>query len=309
MNSMKNKHGMKQRWLTILGLTMSCARLVAEPNVPEKEPAAEQRAVVGERTDFIRVNEDASAARLQTGITRYQKGDVVLDLIGAVHVADREYFAQLNEEFTKYESVLFEMVGGENLVNGQAPKPQPGQKVDTMSLILGKAYSAMEKFLALSGQKDHVDYSAENFVHADLTMREFKRLQKQKGESLIGFALKQNKLETKPKKEPNAMKLLAAILTKNSDKAKLELVHTLGSGDDQIAQFAGDSVIIGDRNVKCLDVLEQQINEGIKSLCIFYGAAHFPDMEQRLVESGFKKTSHRWITAWDVKKPQKKKAS
>ncbi len=305
---MKYKHGTKQRWLTILGLAMSCARLVAEPNAPLEILVAEKRDPVVERTDFIRVDEDAHAARLQTGITRYQKGDVVLDLIGAVHVADKEYFVQLNEEFTKYESVLFEMVGGENLVNGQVPAPAPGQKVDTMTLLLGKAYTAMEKFLALSGQKDHVDYSVENFVHADLTLGEFKRLQKEKGESIIGFALKQNKLETKPKKEPNAMKLIAALLTKNSDKAKLELVHTLGAGDDQIAQFAGDSVIIGDRNLKCLEVLEEQIEAGIKSLSIFYGAAHFPDMEQRLLESGFKKTSHRWITAWNVKKPQNKKA-
>ena len=63
-------------------------------------------------TDFLRVNRDAKAVQLQTGVTRYQKDEATVDLIGAVHIADAKYYKQLNTEFTQYESLLFEMVGG-----------------------------------------------------------------------------------------------------------------------------------------------------------------------------------------------------
>ncbi|MEK6192811.1 MAG: hypothetical protein N2F24_01060, partial [Deltaproteobacteria bacterium] len=153
--------------------------------------------------------------------------------------------------------------------------------------------------------------TAKNFVHADLSLREFERLQKQKGESLIGFALENAKQAKKiteekvDKKEEVAIdtnKLMVALLTGNANAVKIEIVGTLGQGDDQVAAFAGDSVIIGDRNAKCLRVLSQQVKGGKKKLGVFYGAAHFPDMEKRLLKSGYKKTGHRWLTAWDIPK-------
>ena len=76
--------------------------------------------------------------------------------------------------------------------------------------------------------------------------------------------------------------------------------------DSQISAFAGDSVIIGDRNIKCLDVMTSQIQEGHKNIGIFYGAAHFPDMEDRMLEMGFKKTKQFWMTAWDINKEKAK---
>jgi hypothetical protein len=67
---------------------------------------------------------------------------------------------------------------------------------------------------------------------------------------------------------------------------------------------AGNSVIIGDRNAKCLRVLGEQVNGGKKELGIFYGAAHYPDMENRLLKEGYKKTGQEWIPAWDIPKPK-----
>ena len=78
-------------------------------------------------------------------------------------------------------------------------------------------------------------------------------------------------------------------------------------GDDQIAAFAGESVIIGDRNAKCLEVLASQIKKGRKKCGVFYGAAHYPEMEERLLKDGYKKTKQEWLTAWDVPKPMKAK--
>ena len=38
-----------------------------------------------------------------------------------------------------------------------------------------------------------------------------------------------------------------------------------------------------------------------KNLAIFYGAAHLPDLEERMVEKmGFERKATRWVTAWKL---------
>lgn len=291
-------------------LSLLCALFVLPLFAEDKKP-----------TDFIRVDEDAKALRLQTGVTRYQKGDVTVDLIGAVHIADAKYFTQLNKEFTPYESLLFEMVGGadkaaalkggeadaadETGKGGEADGKAAVEAKDPMMQMLGNVYAVVSKLLKLQGQKEGIDYTAKNFVHADLSLEEFEKLQAEKGESLIGFALQnanQGKEGGAPAMDTN--KLLMALIQGDANAVKRQIVGTLGQGDDQVVAFAGNSVIIGDRNVKCLQVLDEQIKGGKKKLGIFYGAAHFPDMEKRMLKDGYRKVSHRWLTAWDVPKAQ-----
>ena len=269
--------------------------------------------------NYIRVDEDDSAARLQTAVTRMEKDGATVDLIGAVHIADKAYYEALVERFKGYDALLFEMIGGEKLGRVEAgaepeaveePEADDTEETETaapekerdLSGLRG-IYDSVARFLQLSGQSESIDYRAPNFVHADLTLAEFNRLQDERNESVLGFALKSALNADKTKtREPDAAKLLAALLTGKSNLLKLELVHTLGQGDDQIAAFAGESVIISDRNQRCIDVMNREIAAGHKNLGIFYGAAHFPDMEKRLVELGFKRVKQEWMTAWDIPK-------
>ncbi len=71
---------------------------------------------------------------------------------------------------------------------------------------------------------------------------------------------------------------------------------------NQIDAMAGENVIITDRNVKCMEVLDREIAKGGKKIGVFYGAAHFPDMEKRLLEMGFVRVKSQWLTAWKVAK-------
>lgn len=251
-------------------------------------------------TDFIRVDEDANAARLQTAVTRYEKDGVSVDLIGAVHIADAAYYKGLAKRFEDYQSVLYEMVGGQNANLPKDAGEKAAEKKQKDMSGLHQIYTMVASFLALTGQMESIDYTKPNFVHADVTLEEFQRLQTERGESIIGFAQKAQK-EGAPK-QPDPQKLMQAMLSGNSNNMKLEIIHTLGGGDDQIKLFAGESAIIGDRNVKCLEVLDTEIGKGRKKLAIFYGAAHFPDMEKRLLEKGFKMAKQEWATAWDVPK-------
>ena len=175
------------KFFSITSLLLSAATTSIAQDVV-KEPAEA-------KTDFIRVDHTEANAILQTGITRYTKGDTVVDLIGAVHIADKSYYDQLNKEFTNYEVLLFEMVGGEAIKEQlKADKKQPAKKKDLQLDFLSGMYSTMTKKLDLTGQKDGIDYTKDNFVHADLSIKEFNDLQKKKGESLLKFAF-QNAME------------------------------------------------------------------------------------------------------------------
>ena len=250
-----------------------------------------------EDAEFIRVDEDAKAARLQTAVTRFEKNGSVVDLIGAVHIADKAYYDTLNKRFEGYEVLLFEMIGGDNL-NPRAPEAaEKAEKPNPLALI----YDQAARMLKLVGQVDHIDYRAKNFLHADLTVSEFTEKQAERNESILSFMLNTEKAAT----QPNPLRLLYAVVSGRADLLKLALVHTLGDGDDQIAALAGDNVVIGDRNVRCLEVLGRELGAGRKKVGIFYGAAHYPDMQKRLLEQGFIRTDHEWLTAWNVLKPIK----
>jgi len=77
--------------------------------------ALEAEAQVQAKTDYIRVHKTEKEVFLQTGITRFTKEDIIIDFIGAVHIADQKYYEDLNKVFTNYDSLLFEMIGGENI--------------------------------------------------------------------------------------------------------------------------------------------------------------------------------------------------
>src|SRR5262245_40385282 len=68
---------------------------------------------------FMRLKRDAKnqAVALETAIVRYVpasgEGSLSVDLIGAVHVADRDYYQKLNKQFQQYDVLLYELVAPE----------------------------------------------------------------------------------------------------------------------------------------------------------------------------------------------------
>lgn len=252
--------------------------------------------------DFIRIREDDQATRLQTAYFGYEKDGVRVDLIGAIHIADKRYYEFLNESFEDYEALLFEMVGGEKLGGGEKALEPEAEPAENKLAALLTIYETMEKTLNLSGQGAVIDYTAQNFVHADLTMKEFEALQKERGESLVSFMIQSALTAKRPAREPNSINLMRGMLGGKPDLVKRELMHTLADADKQIDSLDGENVIIGDRNARCIEVLDREIAAGKKNIGIFYGAAHFPDLERRLLEKGFTRVFQKWATAWRVAK-------
>lgn len=300
--------------------------LHAEPPAVETKPVAPV-AEAAETPQFIRVEEGKDATTLQTAVVHFKKGDATVDLLGAIHIADKKYYEALNKRFEGYDALLYEGIGGGKAAASAPEEAEPEAEIagppedadadsDASAPAeeasaprkanlsgLHDAYEAGAKWLGLAYQMKEIDYRKANFVHADLSLEEFSELQAERKESILSFVLKAGLQEKKkPVKEPNSFKLLASLVSGNKNGLKRELVQTLGAGDDQVSELAGESVIISDRNAKCLEVLASEVAAGKKKLGIFYGAAHFPDMSKRLEAAGWKNTGMEWMTAWDIGK-------
>jgi hypothetical protein len=79
--------------------------------------AAEQQSQKAQKGRFLRLTKDdaGSPLALEAAVVRYEAADseqrgLKVDLISAVHVADRSYYQELNRLFKTYDAVLYELV-------------------------------------------------------------------------------------------------------------------------------------------------------------------------------------------------------
>ncbi len=279
------------------------------PACAEDESAAASH----DESDFLRfVRHADDHATLETSVATYvDENNRRVDLVGAVHVADTSYYETLNLLFGGYDAVLYELVADADT------RPTPGQGGDSMVSVFQRA---MKDTLDLDFQLDAIDYHAKNFVHADLDPATFVRLQEESGESLISLMLQSMMSEfsrTVENPEESTAQSLSWLLALFSKNRAFSLKFILGQQfEDMERLVAGfernlqgeESVLLIKRNNACLKVLEDQLTEGKKRVAIFYGAAHLPDLEQRLIdEFGFAKTRETWLRAWNIQREQLEK--
>jgi hypothetical protein len=278
----------------------------------EKKPEADKPEAAGEKTPeapkFIRLRRDDSNKPLamETAVVRFvsdSRPGVAVDLIGAVHIADKGYYDELNKLFESYEVLLYELVAPEGTTI-----PKGGRKGGN-SHPIGALQDGMGSLLELQHQLSCIDYTKANFVHADMSPEEFSKTMTDRGESffqmfmrMMGQGMAQNAAGGKGS---NDVDLLFALFSRDrATKLKIAMAEQFENLEGQMSVLE-DSTIIGQRNRKCFEVLEKQLKDGKKSIGVFYGAGHFPDMEKRLVaDFGMKRESEKWLIAWQLgKKP------
>jgi hypothetical protein len=263
----------------------------------------------GEPTDFIRFVEGEEGDSLQTAVVSYESPQKAkVDLVGAIHIADKAYFDGLNVRFKGYEAVLYELVGPsiEERNKPDAQKEPLQQKLQWV----GQLQTMMRDTLKLHGQLEGIDYTARNFVHADMDMSQFTQTQDQKQESFLTLYLKAVQAQKSINAERGVnsdaagMVMLLKILTMKDSSIELKrlLAREFDSVEDIMAGVeSGDgTVLVGERNRVALEVMDQQLAAGKKRMAIFYGAAHLADMEERLLKKGFKRGKVEWLKAWNL---------
>src|SRR5438874_6224279 len=280
----------------VLALSLLCGRADA---APASQPST---------TEFMRYVENPDgSARLEVADIAYRNaGGVVIHLIGAVHIADAEFFDGLNESFRRYDALLYEMVKPRD-----APAPRRGAPTAGASgSWIGTMQRIMKDRLKLSYQLDRIDYRARNFIHADLDWETFNQLQDERGESFLTLAIRaaahdfaKSAAGTSTGGDIDGFALLAALMSPDSSRQlKLLLARQFANIDDEIAAIEGPrgSVILAERNKKAFAVLQNQLSRGKRYMGIFYGAGHLKLMEKMLLDMGYKKVDTAWRTAWDI---------
>ncbi|MGI9199642.1 MAG: hypothetical protein ACR2QL_01185, partial [Woeseiaceae bacterium] len=100
----------------------------------------------------------------------------------------------------------------------------------------------------------------------------------------------------------NNWNMMSAMLSEDSDNAlKTLLAYEMTdlSKHSEILGEDSESAVIGARNQRAIDVLKEQLAAGSKTIAIFYGVAHMPDMEDRLFEQlDLVYLDTTWVDAW-----------
>lgn len=275
-------------------------------------PAAGNIREAGMAPKFLRlVDNGAAGGKLETADVTYKNTDgTTVCLVSAIHIGEKAYFEGLNESFKKYDAVLYELVKPKD-----AAVPVPGAPPATGSGV-AELQRMMKNTLNLDFQLDVVDYSAKNFVHADLDAETFEKMQTERGET---FPMLMMKNFMKAMSDPDAFAPAARAGQENPEDQLKELVRvfTRPDSDRQLKMMlarqmvemetAGGglgieegSVILTERNNAALKVLDDTLKQGKKNVAVFYGAAHMPELEKRLGEKGFKPVATEWRQAWDL---------
>ncbi len=274
------------------------------------KPAAAQPPETTPPTGFIRFVEGEESDSLDTAIVTYESPQKVrVDLVGAIHIADKAYFDALNQRFTRYDAVLYELVGPPIHDLDKADRDKLTQSRERLAWV-GQLQTQMKDTLKLHGQLEGIDYKAKNFVHADMDTTQFTDTQEQKQESFLSLyfkaAMAQKEVHAKNGVDSDAagLVMLLKVLTAKDSSTGLKrmLAKQFETVGDIMAgvESSGGTVIVGERNRVALEVLDKQIAAGKKSLAIFYGAAHLGDMEERLLKKGYQKTKVEWLESWDL---------
>jgi len=263
---------------------------------------------------FLRfMPDDRGGGRLEASVVSYQNGDgVTVDLIAAVHVADVAFYRDLDKSFARYDALLYEMIKPRDMDPATRPskryRPAAGQHRSMGWVTMLQQF--MKTALDLSFQLEQIDYTAPNFVHADLDSETFQRMQADRGESMLTLMLQQmlrelSRGEQATAAEPDLPAIIQALQSPDrSRQLKLVLARSFSQMDQMLAGLGGPNgtVIVDERNRAAMRVLKQRIAQGDRRLGIFYGAAHLKGMERILTsEMGFKQVGEpKWNTAWDM---------
>ena len=333
---------MKANWriylcgMLLVGVAGAVAAEEANPasDVPEKYI----RMMMNPARPKVPQSLDTSIIRFVPKDEKLAKAGVSVDLIGAIHIGDRSYFQQLNKEFKEYDALLFEMVAEKDDLGGEpvrfvdrgepvdddgTTKPKEPAAKDAseesgfkagMAVVGGMQLGAKD-MLGLAFQVDWIDYSAKNMVHADMSPEEFAEKMKERGESFFTLfmdlfvqGLKQQ--QANKNKAPNDLALLFALFSSNRELVMKRVMAQQFAESDVLIELGGEkgSAIITERNIVAMNVLREQLEKGVKKIGIFYGAGHLADMSRRMVdEFDMKLVNERWVEAWDLRLPAKRR--
>ncbi|MCQ2372161.1 MAG: hypothetical protein MJ058_08960 [Akkermansia sp.] len=235
-----------------------------------------------------------------------------IDLVGAIHIADPSYYADLNTRFATYDKVLYEMVDGGDLprmlilkrkVDGNTATDEEKAEYEKLrgemkerkedsilGFVLNFLYDSISTQMNLQMQSEGIDYGKENFVFADVTQEELSKAMQDSGESWLGLIVKSM--------ISNIGELdLMTLLNPDPKQYKHMMMEALAKSSQSDSVMEQSSIVVA-RNAKCFEVLEGVLKDpAAKRIAIFYGAMHLREMDERLKKMGYTLQKVEWLNA------------
>jgi hypothetical protein len=243
---------------------------------------------------------------LQVAVTYLvpKEGGPRVTLVGAVHIADPEYYREVQRILDAADLVLFEGI----IPEGMTPRDFEEKKAERENPVR-ELQEKLAGWFGLEFQLSAIDYDRPHFVHADFTMEEFAAAS---GVTIApdgeGAPALPKELEGPLKQFKTFLPLLEAQLSKPGparDGTKAMIARLMGSG--QAEQMLGvalpglTDLILTKRNARLIERLREHAGKDVKNIAVFYGAAHMRGIEELLVEKeGYRRAGARWLLAWRI---------
>ncbi len=279
----------------------------------------------GDPAPYLRAVDDESGGRVLQIASRTlvspQKNGPSVTLLGVSHLGEASYYGKIQKRLDSADLVLFEGVG----FGDKRQKKDGGNSnaVSEMQLSLARS-------MGLVFQLEAIRYDRAHFRNSDISSEAL--MSRLKGGPLKTGRDGKTESEEKSKDGTERSKELMEVLSGNSfvlnflGKAlsflgkdpkfralmKLAIVETLGAIEGDVTRLAKSSgpdmekfmkVLLEDRNTIVFRDLRKVLKgkNPPKSIVVFYGAAHMPDLETRLVEKlGFQPKGDDWLVAFGV---------
>jgi len=293
----------------LVGAATSCAVQAQDRTAPQSSAAAESATPASRPSDaFLRISRtDTNKPKaLETAIVRYEgkpgtayEGRNV-DLVGVVHIGQKEYYQEIDKKLSEYDVVLYELVAPD----GTRIRPEDLQQRRS---LLASVQTGMKDMLNLEYQLEHIDYLAENFRHADMSPEEFLEDMRGRGDDVWKMVARMMGAGLASQPAGGDLNLLAALMSDNrSMLLKQSMAKQLLDVDIAVAGLddaSGENTLIKGRNRKAFEVLKEELGKGKKNIAVFYGAGHLDDMAKRL-EADFEMqaVATTWLQAWDLQR-------
>lgn len=246
-----------------------------------------------EHIRFVPGGNPEQDGELQIAVTEYTKPDgTKVTLYGVVHIADPAYYARVQEDLDRFDTVLYEGV-------------KTGTQVNPETKILNAIQTGMGRILGLIFQKEGIDYTRPNLVHADIDADQLKESMGDQPLTPFGGLSEETQAQVAPILDV-AGQFITQLLNANpqlQDSLKMTVGAQIASADME-AQMSPDMyrAIVIDRNQIVMDALESQLRDHPekKNIAIFYGAGHMGDFVTRFEALGYQQTNQRWMAAWTI---------
>ena len=294
-------------------LTAGCTPTAIDPRVPLKIEPVMKTVQTDEGTYELRL-----ASRTLAPLSG--QGPKVR-LVAAIHIADREYYRQVQRILDGDTITLFEGVSNKK---DDFKKQGPVRRPEAL-------YTKMADALGLISQYEGIDYRREHFHNADLTQGEM--LARLRGETLttpkpegpdqvLGAPAKQAEAKYQALTEvmnggglTGVMANVGLAFIKHNPRLRatmlLGIIGTDPTASEQAMakQLGGESgrriarLIVEERNQEAVSGLRRFIGQRKtgETIAVFYGAAHLEGIEDALIRRfGYVPESTEWLVAVKV---------